>query len=106
MKYSVFIPRVYTTVFYMFTLPSVYSDSSPHGLLIQFSIIFMLTQEDLQTFVWCSLLEAYTDTRKKERRPQRFGGFGEKGYLYAGSLGALVIIFRDLRSKSFPYLQS
>ena len=48
----------------MFTLPSVYSYSSPLGLLILKSIIFTFTQEDLQTFVWCSLLEANTDTRR------------------------------------------
>ena len=27
-----------------------------------------------------------------------FGGSGDKGYLFSGSLGALVIIFKDLGS--------
>ena len=31
--------------------------------------------------------------------PQGFGGSGENGYLFSGSWGALVIIFRDLGSK-------
>ena len=31
--------------------------------------------------------------------PQGFWGSGEKGYLFLGSWGALVIIFRDLESK-------
>ena len=31
--------------------------------------------------------------------PQGFWGSGENGYLFSGSWGALVIIFRDLRSK-------
>ena len=31
--------------------------------------------------------------------PKGFWGSGEKGYLFSGSWGALVIIFRDLRSK-------
>ena len=31
--------------------------------------------------------------------PQGFWGSGEIGYLFSGSWGALVIIFRDLRSK-------
>ena len=31
--------------------------------------------------------------------PQGLGGSGENGYLFLGSLGALVIIFRDLGSK-------
>ena len=32
-------------------------------------------------------------------RPQGFWGSGENGYLFSGSWGARVIIFRDLRSK-------
>ena len=32
-------------------------------------------------------------------RPQGFWGSGENGYLFSGSWGALVIIFRDLGSK-------
>ena len=31
--------------------------------------------------------------------PQGFWGSGENGYLFSGSWGALVIIFRDLGSK-------
>ena len=31
--------------------------------------------------------------------PQGFWGSGENGYLFSGSRGALVIIFRDLGSK-------
>ena len=31
--------------------------------------------------------------------PQGFLGSGEKGYLFSGSWGALVIIFRELGSK-------
>ena len=31
--------------------------------------------------------------------PQGFLGSGEKGYLFSGSWGALVIIFRELVSK-------
>ena len=33
------------------------------------------------------------------RSPQGFWGSGENGYLFSGSWGALVIIFRDLGSK-------
>ena len=31
--------------------------------------------------------------------PQGFGGYGEKGYLFSGSWGALVIILGKLGSK-------
>ena len=31
--------------------------------------------------------------------PQGFWGSGEKGYLFSGSWGALLIIFRELGSK-------
>ena len=31
--------------------------------------------------------------------PQGIGGSGENGFLFSGSWGALVIIFRDLGSK-------
>ena len=31
--------------------------------------------------------------------PQGFWGSGENGYLFSGSWGALIIIFRDLGSK-------
>ena len=31
--------------------------------------------------------------------PQEFWGSGEKGYLFSGSWGELVIIFRELGSK-------
>ena len=34
-----------------------------------------------------------------DRSPQGFWGSGENGYLFSGSWGALVIIFRDLGSK-------
>ena len=34
-------------------------------------------------------------SRQHNRDPRGFGGSGEDGYLFSGSWGALVIIFRD-----------
>ena len=45
--------------------------------------------------------KAVTSRRSRELKlgPQGFWGSGENGYLFSGSWGALVIIFRDLGSK-------
>ena len=44
-------------------------------------------------------LSAHMITVLKQRGPLGFWGTGENGYLFSGSWGALVIIFRDLGSK-------
>ena len=46
-----------------------------------------------------SYLTFLSTRRRNTGAPQGFWGSGENGYLFSGSWGALVIIFRDLGSK-------
>ena len=56
----------------------------------------------LKSIDFCTLRSFYTLSRidqNKKGAPQGFGGSGEKGYLFLGSLGALLIILGELGSK-------
>ena len=91
------IPAVYLSGAKNVCFCTIGDFGSPTMVLADARFIFLCQNEHV--FCKCGIFNYSCTDNEPYVGPQGFGGSGEKGYLFSGTWGALVIILGELGSK-------